>query len=47
LIRHGNYVFPAGHMGQSNTWITHPANGIADGVPHWEFNNAVHNPPGK
>jgi hypothetical protein len=47
LVRYGNYVFPAGHMGQSNTWITQPANGIADGVPHWEFNNAVHNPPGK
>ncbi|KAM0909923.1 hypothetical protein ACQ4PT_014513 [Festuca glaucescens] len=46
LVHYGNYVFPAGHMGQSNTWNTQPANGIADGVPHWEYNNAVRNPPG-
>ncbi|KAF6991959.1 hypothetical protein CFC21_009003 [Triticum aestivum] len=44
LVRHGNYVFPAGHMGQGNTWTTHPANVIADGVPHWAYNNAVLNP---
>ncbi|KAF6986325.1 hypothetical protein CFC21_004099 [Triticum aestivum] len=47
LVRHGNYVFPAGHMGQGNTWTTHPANVIADGVPHWAYNNAVHNPSGQ
>ncbi|VAH22883.1 unnamed protein product [Triticum turgidum subsp. durum] len=47
LVRHGNYVFPAGHMGQGNTWTTHPANVIADGVPHWAYNNAVLNPSGQ
>ncbi|KAG8086428.1 hypothetical protein GUJ93_ZPchr0010g10251 [Zizania palustris] len=26
LVHHGNYVFPAGHMIQSNTWITQAAN---------------------
>ncbi|KAF7070930.1 hypothetical protein CFC21_076361 [Triticum aestivum] len=46
LARHGNYVFPAGHMVQGNAWTTHPANIIADGVPHWAYNNALHNPSG-
>ncbi|XP_044983616.1 probable E3 ubiquitin-protein ligase ZFP1 isoform X4 [Hordeum vulgare subsp. vulgare] len=47
LVRHGNYVFPAGHMGQGNTWNTQPVNVIADGVPHWAYNNSVHNPSGQ
>lgn len=47
LVHYGNHVFSAGHMGQSNTWMTQAANGIADGVPHWEYNNAVRTPPGQ
>uniref|UniRef100_A0A0A9FJB6 RING-type E3 ubiquitin transferase n=1 Tax=Arundo donax TaxID=35708 RepID=A0A0A9FJB6_ARUDO len=39
LMRHGNYVFPACHMSQCNTWIAH-------GVPQWGYSNAVVNPPG-
>uniref|UniRef100_A0ACD5T7D5 Uncharacterized protein n=1 Tax=Avena sativa TaxID=4498 RepID=A0ACD5T7D5_AVESA len=46
VVHYGNYVLPAGHLCQRNAWIAQPANGIADGVPHWEYNNAVRNPPG-
>nr|AGN92477.1 ring-finger protein 1 [Echinochloa crus-galli] len=46
LIPHGNYVFPACHMGQCNTWIPQAANGVAHGVPQWGYSNAVANPPG-
>ncbi|XP_062232145.1 probable E3 ubiquitin-protein ligase ZFP1 [Phragmites australis] len=46
LIRHGNYVFPACHMGQCNAWTAQAANGIVHGVPQWGFSNAVANPPG-
>ncbi|CAN6332000.1 unnamed protein product [Urochloa humidicola] len=46
LVPHGNYVFPACHMGQCNTWIPQAANGVAHGVPQWGYSNAVANPPG-
>ncbi|CAN6336804.1 unnamed protein product [Urochloa humidicola] len=45
-VPHGNYVFPACHMGQCNTWIPQAANGVAHGVPQWGYSNAVVNPPG-
>ncbi|KAJ1264089.1 hypothetical protein BS78_09G235600 [Paspalum vaginatum] len=43
LVPHVNYLFPAFHMGQRNTWIAHAA---THGVPQWGFSNAVVNPPG-
>ncbi|KAK8457232.1 hypothetical protein SEVIR_3G148300v4 [Setaria viridis] len=46
LVPHGNYVFPACHMSQCNTWIPQAANGVAHGVPQWGYINAVANPPG-
>ncbi|OEL24947.1 hypothetical protein BAE44_0014033 [Dichanthelium oligosanthes] len=46
LVPHGNYVFPAYHMGQCNTWIPQATNGVAHGVPQWGYSNAVANPPG-
>uniref|UniRef100_A0A0A9DRR9 RING-type E3 ubiquitin transferase n=1 Tax=Arundo donax TaxID=35708 RepID=A0A0A9DRR9_ARUDO len=46
LVRHGNYVFPACHMDQCNTWIAQAANGIAHGIPQWGYSNTVTNHPG-
>uniref|UniRef100_A0A0E0D6B6 RING-type E3 ubiquitin transferase n=1 Tax=Oryza meridionalis TaxID=40149 RepID=A0A0E0D6B6_9ORYZ len=44
LVRHGNYVFPAGHMSQYNAWIAQASR--TGGVPQWEHGNAAANPPG-
>ncbi|RLM99707.1 E3 ubiquitin-protein ligase MBR1-like [Panicum miliaceum] len=46
LVPHRNYVFPACHMGQCNTWIPQAANGVGHGVPQWGYSNSVANPPG-
>uniref|UniRef100_A0A0E0JM61 RING-type E3 ubiquitin transferase n=1 Tax=Oryza punctata TaxID=4537 RepID=A0A0E0JM61_ORYPU len=50
--QHGNYAFPTSHISQcfqptSNTWISQAANGIADGIPQWEYVNGMNNPPGR
>uniref|UniRef100_A0A0D9WJR9 RING-type E3 ubiquitin transferase n=1 Tax=Leersia perrieri TaxID=77586 RepID=A0A0D9WJR9_9ORYZ len=45
LVHHGNYVIPAGHMNQYNTWIPQAANRTG-GLPQWEHGNAAANPPG-
>ncbi|KAL6845320.1 hypothetical protein ACP4OV_024815 [Aristida adscensionis] len=37
----GNYTFPTTHIG--HTWMSQAANGIADGVPQWEYVNATTN----
>lgn len=41
----GNYTFPSNHIGHS--WMSHATNGIADGVPQWEYVNATTNIQGK
>lgn len=41
----GNYTFPSPHIGHS--WMSHATNGIADGVPQWEYVNAPTNVQGK
>uniref|UniRef100_A0A0E0C5S8 RING-type E3 ubiquitin transferase n=1 Tax=Oryza meridionalis TaxID=40149 RepID=A0A0E0C5S8_9ORYZ len=48
--QHGNYAFPTSHISQcfqptSNTWISQSANGIADGIPQWEYVNGMNNAP--
>ncbi|CAD6230413.1 unnamed protein product [Miscanthus lutarioriparius] len=41
----GNYTFPSNHIGHS--WMSHATNGIADGVPQWEYVNATTNIQGR
>jgi len=40
-----NYTFPTTHIGHS--WMSQAANGIADGIPQWEYINATSNVQGK
>lgn len=45
IPQRGNYTFPSTHIGHS--WMSHATNGIADGVPQWEYVNATTNIQGK
>ncbi|PAN29281.1 hypothetical protein PAHAL_5G214000 [Panicum hallii] len=40
-----NYTFPTTHIGHS--WMSQAANGIADGIPQWEYINATTNVQGR
>ena len=43
LVPHGNYLYPASHVSQCNTWVPQAA---SHGVPQWGYSNAMVNPPG-
>ncbi|XP_066363996.1 probable E3 ubiquitin-protein ligase ZFP1 isoform X2 [Miscanthus floridulus] len=43
LVPHGNYLYPASHISQCNTWVPQAA---SHGVPQWGYSNAMVNPPG-
>ncbi|AQK97150.1 putative RING zinc finger domain superfamily protein isoform X1 [Zea mays] len=44
-VQRGNYTFPPTHI--SHSWMSHATNGIADGVPQWEYANATANIQGR